>query len=145
MNIDNFIKRLDKTRQTQKGFDYILGKQLRVEDFENIEKKLQLKIPARIRDFYLVANGLITINPDFELIEPDNWKPEKGFIHFATFNKTNNVYFYVIKPNNAKEWTIIDKDTKFEITLTISSFWSNKLWHWIERKKNIWADNWWIS
>jgi len=145
MNIENFISRLDKTRQTQIGFDYILGKTLSIEDFVNIEKRLSVEIPKRIKDFYRVANGLKTVNPIFELIELDNWKLESGFIHFATFNQTSNVYFDITKLNNAQEWTILNKDTKYEITLTISSFWSNKFWHWIEQKKHIWADNWWIK
>lgn len=145
MHTDQFIKRLDKTRQTKEGFDYKLGKVLQLDDFSLIENELKIKIPERIKDFYLVANGLKAINPDFDLIELGTWKVDSGLIHFATFDNLIKIYFKTDQLNQAGEWTIFNKADNYEITLTISSFWSNKIWHWIEQDKRIWAENWWIN
>ncbi len=145
MHIDQFIGRLDKTRQSKSGFDYKLGKRLELKDFIDVESSLNIKIPERVKDLYLVANGLKTTNPDFELVEISSWKVDSGLIHFATFDNFSRVYFKITELNQASEWTILNAEDHYEITLTISSFWSNKIWHWIEQGKRIWIDNWWIN
>ena len=142
MQIENFIQRLDKFGRTNDSFEYSLGKQVDNSSFETVEKKLNVKIPDKIKAFYFVANGLKTENPNFEIVELNSWTVENGLIHFATFDSSNKVYF-VVEINQANEWTILNKEKEYEITLTISSFWSNKIWHWIEQNKRIWEDNWW--
>lgn len=114
MHTEHFIQRLDKTRQTKSGFDYNLGKALESDDFTIIEKDLNITIPARIKDFYLVANGLITKNPDFELKEINSWIVDSGLIHFATFDNSNKVYFKIAELNSANEWTILNTKDNYE-------------------------------
>ena len=93
----------------------------------------------------LVANGLKTFNPDFEIIDLNSWKLRDKFIHFATFDKTHKIVFDTRKLNSANEWTILNEKNNYEITLTISSFWSNKIWHWLKQRHKIWTDNWWAE
>lgn len=145
MQIEHFIKRLDKIQQTRTGFKYRLGKPLQLSDIKTIEIKLGVLIPEKIKDFYMVANGLITSNPNFEIIELDLLTVEAGLIHFATFDTVNQVFFNVAELNSAGEWSIVSKDTNYQITLTISSFWTNKIWHWIEQNHKIWRENWLIN
>ena len=145
MQLNNFINRLDKIHQSNNAFEYKLGKLIQVSDIMDTEMRLKIVIPNRIKSFYLIANGLKTINPCFELIELNSWIVDNGLIHFATFDNSNKIYFDIKHLNQANEWTILNKDSNYEITLTISSFWSNKIWHWIEQKKKIWSDNWWIK
>ncbi|MDP4202512.1 MAG: SMI1/KNR4 family protein [Bacteroidota bacterium] len=145
MYIENFIQQLDKLEQTRKGFRYTLGKALQVDDFKSIEEKLEISIPNKIKDFYLVANGLITNNPEFEIIAIDSWVVKSDSIHFATFDQINKIYFNISEINQAGEWTIYNLQDNYEITLTISSFWSNKIWQWIIKNKKIWANNWWLT
>jgi len=64
-------------------------------------------------------------------------------IHFATFDANIKVCFKIDKLNTANECTIIEMVSGFEITKTISRFWSNKIWLWLEKNDKIWADNWW--
>jgi hypothetical protein len=142
MHIDTFLNRLEKTRKIQNGFVFELGQTLRCADFIAVENKLRITIPQRIKEFYSVANGIKTSNPYFKLIELSSWTIDDGFIHFATFDLTNKIYFDINQLNQAGEWTIINRDINYEITLTISSFWSNKIWHWIEQRKKMWVDNW---
>lgn len=44
------------------------------------------------------------------------------------------------KINEAGEWDIINLDSSFVITKTLSSFLNNKVWAWLERSREIWKD-----
>jgi hypothetical protein len=142
MQIEHFIKRLEKLSASNSTFVFMPGNLLKVDDFNKIEDSLKITIPAKVKDFYLVANGLKTINPTFEIIDLLRWTNDDGLIHFATFDELIKIYFKATELNDAGEWTIFCKYNNYDLTLTISSFWSNKLWHWLEQEHNIWEDNW---
>lgn len=44
------------------------------------------------------------------------------------------------KTNEANEWDIINYDTKYVITKTFESFFANKVWAWLDRKRTIWKE-----
>lgn len=44
------------------------------------------------------------------------------------------------KTNEANEWDIINYDTKYVITKTFESFFANKVWAWIDRKRTFWKE-----
>jgi hypothetical protein len=44
------------------------------------------------------------------------------------------------KTNEAKEWNIINYNTKYLITKTLESFFSNKVWAWLDRQRTIWKE-----
>lgn len=143
MQIETFKKRLDRLTNSNSEFKYKLGDILNESDFIEIEKKLGIRIHKKVKDFFIVANGLTTISPVFEIIDLKKLKIENQLIHFATFDETISVCFKIDKLNDANDWTIIVKETNFEITKTISSFWSNKIWKWLEQKYIIWEEKWW--
>jgi hypothetical protein len=145
MKIDTFAIRLDKLHKANPDFEYNFGEKLDSNEFEVIEKKLNLIFPEKIKEFYLFTNALKTYNPTFEIIELNELKIERSLVHFATFDNVHQICFMVQKLNKANEWTIIEMKTKYELTLTISSFWSNKIWHWLENNDKIWADKFWIN
>lgn len=143
MEIEKFERRLERLKESKVVFDYEFGQKLNSTDFEIFEKKMNLVFPDKIKKFYIFNNGLKTMNPSFEIIELSNLKNENSLIHFATFDNNKDICFMVEKLNHANEWTIIEKESKYELTLTISSFWSNKIWHWLEKKNEIWRDKFW--
>jgi hypothetical protein len=143
MEIEKFRMRLEKLNKSNPNFEYKFGEKLNSNDFDFIEKKLNINFPEKIKEFYQFTNGLKTLNPNFEIIELDKLTSKNSLIHFATFDKTKKICFMTEKLNNAKEWTIIEKESKYELTLTISSFWSNKIWHWLEKKNKIWENEFW--
>jgi hypothetical protein len=145
MNLDDFIKQLEKTKSSTDGFDFCLGGKLEFESLSTFEKRNEIEIPLKIKEFMLVANGLKTFNPDFEIIDFNSWEFRDRFIHFATFDKKHKIVFDTRKLNSANEWTILNEKDNYEITLTISSFWSNKIWHWLQQRHEIWTDNWWTK
>ena len=44
------------------------------------------------------------------------------------------------KTNGANEWDIINYETKYVITKTFESFFANKVWAWIDRKRTFWKE-----
>ncbi len=143
MHLDNFIQQLDKLGEANEGFDYSLGKSLNQNDITAVQNNLCIQLPEKTKDFIYQTNGLLTSNPNFELIELDAWKIDDGLIHFATFDNSIKVYFDTRKLNQANEWSIINKDNDYILTYSIASFYSNKIWHWLKHRHKIWVDNWW--
>jgi len=129
--------------QANPNFQFELIDRISKLNIEKTEERLGLKFPVKLWGFYENVNGLITKNPSFEIMSIDKLMIKDKMIHFATFNNTIEVCFKTDQLNEANEWSIFEKESKFEITKTISSFWSNKIWHWLEKKNKIWADNWW--
>jgi|TARA_B110000908_G_C9874126_1_gene279652 cell wall assembly regulator SMI1 len=143
MEIEKIGIRLEKIKKLNSNFEYSFGEKISSNNIEFIENKLNLTFPEKVKKFYSFTNGLKTTNPNFEIIELNKLKKEKALVHFATFDNNKKIYFETEKWNNANEWNIIEKETNYELTKTISSFWSNKIWHWIENKKRIWENEFW--
>ena len=47
--------------------------------------------------------------------------------------------------NDAGEWNIINRETGFVITKTLSSFLNNKIWAWLDRSRCIWNEEIYID
>lgn len=61
------------------------------------------------------------------------------FLQLARIGSVN-IAFDRNKINEAGEWDIINLDSSFVITKTLSSFLNNKIWAWLERSREIWKD-----
>ena len=44
------------------------------------------------------------------------------------------------KVNEANEYNIVNYETKYVITKTFESFFTNKVWAWLDRKRTIWKE-----
>jgi hypothetical protein len=142
MQITDFIKRLEILSKLNDQFSYSIGETINLNNIKNVEKRLSINVPEKVCEFYLSLNGLRIKNPQFEIIDMNNWIIETGFIHFATFDNSTKIYFDIHNLNEVQEWDIINRTIDYELTKTISSFWSNKIWKWIEFKKQIWLPDW---
>ena len=60
------------------------------------------------------------------------------------FYNNNKIIFNTLvdlsKKNEADEWDIINLNNHFVITKTIGSFFTNKVWAWIDRGHTIWKE-----
>ena len=142
MHIEDFIRRLDRISSSDENFSYSVDKNISLDVVKRVEMKLKINIPEKIKLFYLFLNNLKIKNPDFEIIEIENWILENGFINFAIFDSSGIVSFDTRKRNEAEEWDIVNKTIDYQLTMTISSFWSNKIWKWLEQRKPIWTPDW---
>jgi hypothetical protein len=144
MKLEHFKKNLQKNQDLKSEFSFSISKGASNLNFKQVEEKLNISIPEKTKEFYLIHNGFKTNQPDFELLSLDNWSKSKNEqIHFATFDSDIKVCFNTENINSANQWTIINQDSKYEITLSMSSFWSNKIWHWLRNEKKIWNDEYW--
>ena len=142
MHIRDFRRRLERMSSVDKNFSYSVDKNINIGIIEKTEKKLEISIPEKVKLFYLFLNNLKTKSPNFEVIDIENWVLESGFINFAIFDGSCIVSFDTRKLNEAEEWNIVNRTIDYELTKTISSFWSNKVWKWLELGRPIWEPDW---
>ena len=62
--------------------------------------------------------------------------------NYLQFAKIDDVIIAVDirKTNEANEWNIVNYETKYVITKTFESFFANKVWAWLDRKRVIWKE-----
>jgi hypothetical protein len=104
------------------------------------EIRLNIRLPEQVKLFYFHFNGLQVDNPELEILPLARLSlrfPSR--LHFAVFDGKHNIYFDVSKTNEAGQWNIVSEND-YLITLTMASFWSNKIWRWLEHRKAIWTD-----
>jgi hypothetical protein len=96
-------------------------------------------LPEQVRLFYSHFNGLSVESPalTIERIE-DLRKDNEGRIPFCRLGQEIILSFDATKFNEAGQWTIQNHDTSYIVTLTMASFWSNKIFGWLDRERHIW-------
>jgi cell wall assembly regulator SMI1 len=117
---------------------YSLARPASDEEVARREQKLGLSFPAQVRLFYRSYNGLRVEEPHLEVLPVERLSlsmPNR--LHFATLNGSERLYFDVSRINEAEQWDIVAADG-FRVTLTMASFWSTRMWSWIEKKRAIW-------
>jgi hypothetical protein len=100
-------------------------------------------IPESIKLFYSSINTLEihSNNSSFQLYPLEEVFIEhekKDTVIFAQINNTP-LCFVTNKVNEAGEWDIVNGLTGFVITKTVASFFTNKIWAWVNKGRQIWA------
>src|SRR5207253_6713959 len=97
-----------------------------------------IAFPAQVRAFYRSYNGLRVEDPhvDIRPIEEITYRAPQ-YLHFATVDHQHLVCFDTSRINEAGQWDIVSTD-HYRISFTMASFWSNKLWAWIDKRRHIW-------
>jgi len=104
------------------------------------EQLLGVSFPEQVNNFYRHFNGLRVDVPYLEIFPLERLSyatPER--LHFATLDGSQHLYFDVSHINEAEQWDIVAADG-FCLTLTMASFWSNRMWSWIEKQRAIWKE-----
>ncbi|WP_375758507.1 hypothetical protein [Corallococcus exercitus] len=111
------------------------------EALDACERRLGVTFPANVRRFYAAHDGVwveapsLIIRPLEELVLAPG-----GRLSFADFDFQHTLAFAVDAVNEAGEWDIVNAKTGFKVTLTMASFWSNKVFAWVMRQRPIWAE-----
>ena len=145
MELKDFKIRIDKVKAENLSFTYNLNDGASKSEIERLEERIGQKIPNSIQAFWTKFNGLETKNPALKISKLSEFNLDNGLIHFATFNDNTMVHFDTKNLNSAGEWSIVNPESNYTLTLTMSSFWSNKIWHWLTHKTKIWDDKYWIK
>jgi hypothetical protein len=145
MVYSSIIGRLAKLKDASKTFNYHVPFPATVEELKETAARLGIAFTSRAKDLYLAFNGLETSNPALEILSLDKLILTDKLLHFATFDYSVKICFDSSYINDAGEWSILNSQTNYTLTLSLNSFLSNKLWHWLEKGKPIWNDNFWLS
>ena len=137
MNIEDFKNHLDQLKNNSE-LKYTIGDSVSITTIENIEQKLKVIFPKQVKVFYSNYNGLLTKNPSLELYKIEELELIEKLIIFGKFNNIYEVAFDTNTLNSANQWNIINVKNKYCITLTMASFWSNKIPVWLKSKREIW-------
>lgn len=135
MHLEQLPLRLQKL-----GLDSHLSGPAPESEILSAERRLNVSFPDQVRQFYESHNGLRVEDPHLEVLPMemlDLTSPDR--LHFATVDSNHRLFFDVSQVNAAGQWDIRGEDD-YLVTLTMASFWSNKIWEWLVRKKRIWSD-----
>ena len=136
MKLEHVLINLEKLNSA-----YSVGEPASVEQIAEAEQRLNIQIPAQIRMFYQHFNGLSVENPPFQILSLSQFNfISPNLLHFSTFDSHHKVCFDTSRLNEAEQWLIVFADNKYEITFTMASFWSNKIWKWLGSRQPIWLD-----
>ncbi len=69
---------------------------------------------------------------------------ENNYLQLAQIDSVT-IVFDKTSINEAGEWNIINRETGFVITKTLSSFLNNKIWAWLDRSRCIWNEEIYID
>lgn len=145
MELKDFRKRIEKVKTENPSFNYWLNEGASILEIEDLKEKVGQNIPVSIQTFWTSFNGLETLNPSLKILKLSELHLSNGLIHFATFNQQTKVFFDTKELNTAGEWSIVNPTSEYLLTLSMSSFWSNKIWHWLTFQTEIWNDKYWIK
>lgn len=137
MFLDQLGSRFLKLSQHQR-LDYSIAGPASETNVSEVEQQLGVSFPEQVRSFYLSYNGLRVTDPQLEILSLESLKfTSDEFLRFAILNGGIDLGFDVSKINEADQWNIVS-DNGFLVTLTMASFWSIRMWSWIEKRRAIW-------
>jgi cell wall assembly regulator SMI1 len=122
------------------GLDYDLPGPAPEPEIQSAERRLNVSFPNQVRQFYKSYDGLLIKSPHLEMLPVSRLtltSPDR--LHFATVDSQRRLFFDVSHLNVAGQWDVRSED-EYLVTLTMSSFWSNKIWNWLVDKKKIWCE-----
>lgn len=139
MIIEHFQTNLLK-REKKVGLHFSLGAPASDELIENTESRLRVKFPFQVALFYRNYNGLYIEEPHLKVFELENLHLVDKRIHFAIVGEGHNLYLDTSRINNADQWDIVVDESDYIVTLTFASFWSNKIFAWVDKQRTIWKE-----
>ena len=138
MHLEHIQHNLDKRRDAD-GLRAALQPGASDAEIDTAEDHIGHKFPAQVRAFYSQHNGLTVDDPPFRILPLNDLSvDDQSRMHFATAGDVNRICFDCSRLNEAEQWDIIDFRTGRRITFTMSSFWTNKMWKWIDRRLAFW-------
>ena len=138
MLLEHIQRNFDKRRDADR-LQATLQPGATVAGIDTAEDRIGHKFPDQVRAFYSQHNGLTVYDPPFRILPLNDLSvDDQSRMHFATADDVNRICFDCSRLNEAKQWDIIDPETGSRITFTMSSFWTNKMWKWIDRRLAFW-------
>jgi hypothetical protein len=122
------------------GFTYKLNQPAEKESILLFEEEIGLKIPQQIVMFYENYNGLEVHNPSLTVKPIEELSAGNDLIPFSVVDEKHEIGFDISKINEAGQWNIVNCTTRYLVTYTMASFWTNKILNWLVKNRTIWKE-----
>lgn len=129
----NFRKRSERS-----GLVYSLVPAASESEIADAESRLRATLPDQVKAFYQLCNGLSVDEPALVVFSLGELERADSRIVFAVFDRRHRLAFDCSYVNAAGQWDILNAADDYRVTLTFSSFWSNKMWAWIDSRRPVW-------
>lgn len=140
MHISDIANHLARRRR-ERGLKFTLGPPADQELVAFTEHRLGVHFPAQVHVFYSHYNGLKIDEPRIEILSLDELKfIGPNLLHFVTIDHDHQLSFDTSHLNEAGQWSILTNESGYRVTYTMASFWSNKIWNWVDKNRPIWRD-----
>ncbi|MDP9380074.1 MAG: SMI1/KNR4 family protein [Chloroflexota bacterium] len=138
MQLEHVARHL-RRREREWGLEYSLGAPAPESAIQQAQRRLGVALPTQVERFYRYYDGLSAADPPLEVFPLERL----AFVHrdrlrFAVVDGRHDLCFDVSGVNEAGQWDIVVAATGYRVTMTMASFWSNKLWAWIDQRRAIW-------
>jgi hypothetical protein len=138
MHLYRIRRRFDSL--ASRGLVYRLAPEATLEEIQTAEARIGLEFPEQVVSFWKAFNGLEVKDPPFKILSLSEMNREAGLLTFSLGDRTVRIAFDVRGHNEAEQWSIVNADTNYLVTLTMASFWSIHMWNWIIKRRPIWYD-----
>jgi len=138
MHLSDFINRSKKLFP-----DCIVGEPCESDKIVAIERQLGVSFPNPIKDFYAECNGIEFKEPPLRVLPLSDLRFDSPgqFLTFCIVGKEERIAFDTSNINAADQWSIYGMTENYLVTCTMASFWSSKIWGWLEHARPIWSNN----
>ena len=135
MRIEQFIPNIQK-----RGIPHRAGEPADRASLAEAEHRLGQPLPAQLRLFYEHLNGLEIHEPPLIILPIEQLeRGPHGCVHFATVDRQHRLVLDLRGLNAAGQWSVVAEESEHLVTLTLASFWSNKVFAWLDARREIWS------
>jgi cell wall assembly regulator SMI1 len=140
MQIEHVAAQL-RRKSAELGWPYTLGSPASESALIAAETRLGVTFPEQVKVFYRNYDGLVAGAPPVVVHSVANLRfITAEYLLFATIANEHDFCFDVSSLNQAEQWDIVAAATGYRVTLTMASFWSNKLWTVLVKNQPIWQE-----
>lgn len=138
MHLEHVVGHLQR-RARERGLEYSVGSPASASAIGEVERRLGVALPPQVERFYRYYDGLSVDEPPLEVYSLERLAfVDPHRLRCARVDGRHELCFDVSAANEAGQWDIVVAATGYRVTLTMASFWSNKLWAWIDQHRPIW-------
>ncbi|XXF77594.1 SMI1/KNR4 family protein [Myxococcaceae bacterium GXIMD 01537] len=139
MRIEEFRGCLERRARTS-GLRFQLSPPATEDALEQVARVIGAPLPSQVLLFYRAYNGMLVEEPNLRVLPVEELKlASAGRVPFAMVGDGHWLAFEVGARNVADQWDIVSMDTRAVVTLTMASFWSNKVFAWLDNRRAIWS------
>jgi len=104
-----------------------------------VESRVGLALPQPVRAFWQAFDGIEVVDPPFQIHQLANLTYSGSLLTFCRCNHEHSLAFRTVV-NEAGEWSIVNAETAFTVTMTMASFAVTRMWSWLLQRRPIWQE-----